>query len=115
MLGLRCRLALRNSKGTIAQLITPICVTLLLLSFQQLANTVLSQEDRDPTVATVEFPPSCSSADCVTLLYAPVGVPWVERLMDRYAELAQVNSSLQTTFQFNISIRVVFCRCLATP
>ena len=68
-----------------------------------------------PTVATVDFPPSCSSADCVTLLYAPVGVPWVERLMDRYAELAQVNSSLETTFQFNISIRVVFCRCLATP
>jgi len=93
MLGLRYKLALRNSKGTIAQLITPLCVVMLLLSFQQLANTVLSQEDRNPTVNAVEFPSSCTLADCVTLLYAPVGVPWVERLMDKYAALAKASRS----------------------
>jgi ABC-type multidrug transport system ATPase subunit len=78
--------SIRNWRGTVGIILTPVFVCLILSSFQALSNSVLSADDPSPISTFIPPLPKCSSGDrsakkCETIVYAP-SVPWVDDLME---------------------------------
>jgi len=78
----------RNWKGTVAQLVSPLAIMLMLLAFQGISDYVLSRQTPEPPIQSVGpslpqcIPPLADpSLGCTTLLWGPAGVPWVEQVM----------------------------------
>ncbi len=68
----------------------PVIVTLLLAILQAVCDRVLSFSEPLPASVALDTLPHCGSLPhalpgCVTLLYAPAGVPWVRQLMKEVA------------------------------
>ena len=76
-------LSIRNYRGTIGILITPILVCLILSSFQYMSDAVLTIDHPHPISTPISSLSKCiktGSSNCTTLIYTP-SVPWVDELM----------------------------------
>ena len=84
LMGKNALLGVRNFKGTVTQLATPIVVCLILWLFQLLSDAVLSRSTEFPVpqdVPKLARCPESREGNCTTLLYAPVSVEWVISVM----------------------------------
>jgi hypothetical protein len=81
----------RNWKSTLAQLLSPLIIMLMLLAFQGISDSVLSRETPDPSYQPLGPIPRCTppprslNVSCTTILWGPAGVPWLESLMQTLA------------------------------
>eukprot|EP00002_Diphylleia_rotans_P007927 TRINITY_DN1758_c0_g1_i11.p1 TRINITY_DN1758_c0_g1~~TRINITY_DN1758_c0_g1_i11.p1 ORF type:complete len:174 (-),score=26.63 TRINITY_DN1758_c0_g1_i11:91-612(-) len=90
-------LAIRNRKGTLGQLFTPVGIIFLLLFFQYISEIVLDQDILHPQSYKVAIIPKCRSRDgipCHTILYSPLDLQYewgssrdVLRLVAEYNDL----------------------------
>ena len=85
-------ISIRNWKGTLGILLTPVFVCLILSSFQAMSNGVLSQDNPAPPSHAIPLLQRCqlggrgnNGVPCKTLVYAPA-VPWVNALMETLCE-----------------------------
>lgn len=83
------RLASRDLKSTIAQLVTPLLVCLLLVLAQQLTNWILTEQIEFPATQRVGRVSPCrvgpGLTNCTTIRYYPGNVPWVRDIMHSLA------------------------------
>lgn len=83
--------AIRNWKGSLGQLLTPVFIALLLLGFQEVTDYVLGRDEIIPAVDVLEPLPQCidrNDMGCKTVRYCPKGVPWVDELMQEVCQSA---------------------------
>lgn len=65
---------LKNPKNLIFLILTPFLLSLLLWSFQKLANDKASRSIIDPPfIPTIDFP-HCEGRDCVSLVYMNINM-----------------------------------------
>ena len=75
----------RRWRPSLVQALTPLIVCAILHGVQRMADAVLARDEPRPPSTPVGSLPRCQSDGCVTLVYGPSGVPWVEALMREVA------------------------------
>jgi len=83
--------AVRNLRATLAIIFSPVAVCIILSLFQLMSNAVLDRPVPHPPAYEVadKLPRAVckeNSHNCTTLIYAPQGVLWVDKLMHTLAE-----------------------------
>ena len=83
--------SIRNYRGTIGILLTPILVCVILSSFQCMSNVVLSHDQPHPPSLPVAPLPQCTvglGGTCTTIVYTP-SVPWTDEVMQTLCKQSQ--------------------------
>eukprot|EP01116_Phalansterium_solitarium_P019773 TRINITY_DN564_c0_g2_i1.p1 TRINITY_DN564_c0_g2~~TRINITY_DN564_c0_g2_i1.p1 ORF type:complete len:1819 (+),score=747.59 TRINITY_DN564_c0_g2_i1:87-5543(+) len=81
-------LAIRNWKGSLGQVLSPVVIVLLLLGFQKLTDYVLDRDTEFPGVNPLGPYPRCiqhNGIACKTIVFAPSSYPWVQDVMRNLA------------------------------
>lgn len=98
------------------QLVSPLAIMIILVCFQLACNALLGKATPHPEAQALGPFTQCTDvhghhSDCVTLLYAPKGVPWVESVMQHVADTSglTLGGGLLMLREYSFEIDDILC------